>query len=200
MPDQPLHSPAAAAKLISRPPANEPVNVHTLRRWCALHAAYLSPGANPNANQSGDAPAASRWLTDRDIEVLRTVAQLRADGESTVAINDRLAGMTFAVVVHEDNGADNSSNDNVDNLVIAATLPQNAQDAPESTFLPTVALSSIQSRQDATDARIGARERRLDAQGAEARSRQQFGATMLVLGDAAASRRLCRAWWHRSGW
>jgi hypothetical protein len=158
------------------------VNVHTLRRWCALHAAYLAPDANPNANHNEDAPAASRWLTDQDIEVLRTVVQLRADGESTAAINAKLAEMTFAVVVHEDDKVDNPPNDKVDNLVIASTLPQNAQDAPESTFLPTVALlSGIQSHQDATDARIEAIERRLDAQAAESRSRQQFGITMLVL-------------------
>jgi hypothetical protein len=144
MPDQPLHSPSAAAKLISRPPHGHTVNVHTLRRWCALHAVHLSPGANPNLGKDNDAPDTARWLTDRDVEVLRMVAQLRAEGASTDAINDKLATVVFAVVTHEDDNVANPDHDRVVNVI--TTTPPSPQEAQELTQLSPVILSGINER------------------------------------------------------
>lgn len=164
MPDQPLHSPAEAAKLISRPPLDKPVNVYTLRRWCGQHAEYLSPGANPNSEKEGDAPDAARWLTDRDIEVLRTVAQLRAEGMTTPAINAKLATLSFAVAVEQDEQAGAIEVDKVvDNderpMAMVATTP-------------TTEL----------EARLVAVEKHIARNDHEAGARLQFGVNMLVLG------------------
>lgn len=67
------------------------VSIHSLRRWCEWHKAHLSPGANPPAGQA-------RRLTGVDIEVLRHVKALRSEGLQTVAINEQLAGLTFAEI------------------------------------------------------------------------------------------------------
>lgn len=63
----------------------------TLRRWCAYHAAHLSTGANPPAGTA-------RRFDGRDLEVLRTVRDLRAQGLTVASINEQLAKTTFAVV------------------------------------------------------------------------------------------------------
>jgi DNA-binding transcriptional MerR regulator len=76
--------PADAAKEIG-------VSVHTIRRWCEWHAAALSAAANPP-------PGAPRQLTWHDIEIFKTVKDLRARGLQTQAINEQLAGMTFATI------------------------------------------------------------------------------------------------------
>ncbi len=67
------------------------VTVHSLRRWCEWHAAHLSLGANPT-------PGEARRLTGVDIEVLRHVKALRDEGLQTIAINDKLSGLTFAEI------------------------------------------------------------------------------------------------------
>jgi hypothetical protein len=82
--NEPLLIPADAAKEIG-------VSVHTIRRWCEWHAAHLSPQANPP-------PGAPRQVTWRDIEVFKTVKELRARGLQTPAINEELATLTFAVI------------------------------------------------------------------------------------------------------
>lgn len=74
-------TPLAAAQVLG-------VNSHTVRRWCADHAQYLSPGASP-------AKGTARRLTPGDIEVLREVQRLRGEGLQTLAINERLAGLVF---------------------------------------------------------------------------------------------------------
>jgi len=56
----------------------------SLRRWCDYHAAHLSPGANPPAGQA-------RRFTGRDIEVLKTVKQLREQVFTVARINEQLA-------------------------------------------------------------------------------------------------------------
>lgn len=67
------------------------VGVHSIRRWCEYHSDHLSAGARPPTGQA-------RRLTGRDIEVLRTVRDLRAQGMTTQAINERLVNMAFADV------------------------------------------------------------------------------------------------------
>ena len=74
------------------------VSIHSLRRWCEWHSTHLSPGANPPAGQA-------RRLTGVDIEVLRHVKALRSEGLQTVAINEQLAGLTFAEIDTEDSNA-----------------------------------------------------------------------------------------------
>ena len=81
MNEQTTLTPAKAAELVG-------VEVYTIRRWCDWHAAHLSPGASPGAG-------ALRRLTMRDIEVLKTVRDLRAQGLTTATINEQLAGVTF---------------------------------------------------------------------------------------------------------
>lgn len=63
----------------------------TLRRWCEYHAQHLSAGANPPAGKA-------RRFTGRDLEVLKHVRSLRAQGLTVADINEHLAGLTFAVV------------------------------------------------------------------------------------------------------
>jgi DNA-binding transcriptional MerR regulator len=93
-------TPAAVASILD-------VNVQTVRRWCAAHAAHLSDGAS----------RAPRQLTGRDVEVLKHVASLRAQGLQTDAINEQLATLTFAEV---EAPADPPTQP-----------PQQAQDAPQ---------------------------------------------------------------------
>lgn len=63
----------------------------TIRRWCGWHSEHLSDGASPG-------PGGRRLITEHDMEVLRTVKALRIAGLTTPAINEQLAGRTFAVV------------------------------------------------------------------------------------------------------
>src|SRR5262245_35688689 len=88
MADSPTFAPHEAATMIG-------VTVHSIRRWCGWHSAYLSPGASPGTN-------APRRLTARDIEVLQAVRDLRAQGLATLAINERLQGMAFADIAPMD--------------------------------------------------------------------------------------------------
>lgn len=176
MPDQPLHTPAAAAKLIGTTSRGTTVNVHSLRRWCALHADYLSNGANPNIDKEDGTPDAPRWLTDRDVEVLRTIAELRAVGVSTSDINAKLATLSFAVVADEGDKVDKPADDEVVNLITAQSqavqTPQEALDAPA--MLPAV-LQGI-------DSRFQALERRIEAQAQEARAAQSERTNILLTG------------------
>lgn len=109
------HKPNEAAQLIG-------VSVHSIRRWCNEHSAALSAAASPQ-------PGAPRQLDDRDLEVLRMVRDLRAQGMTTLAINDRLAETTFATV------------DSVELAPAAQKLP----DSPETALMILDALERITS-------------------------------------------------------
>jgi len=87
-------TPAVAAQRLG-------VEVYTVRRWCDWHAAHLSPGASPG-------PGALRRLTQRDVEVLRYVRLLRAQGLTTTTINEQLHGLSFAEIDTDDHNADSS--------------------------------------------------------------------------------------------
>jgi DNA-binding transcriptional MerR regulator len=100
------------------------VSVHSIRRWCEYHAAYLSPRANP---ESG----VQRRLTPRDVEVMKHVKSLRDDGLSVNLINEQLAGLTFAEI---------DSDPSTDSRAIA--LPT-AQEAPQSTPGALVTVDTI---------------------------------------------------------
>ena len=64
---------------------------HNVRRWTEYHAAHLSPLATP-------APGQARRYTGRDVEVLKHVKALRAQGLTVPVINEQLAGLTFAEI------------------------------------------------------------------------------------------------------
>lgn len=83
-PSQQTFTPAQVAKLID-------TGAHNVRRWAEWHAEHLSQAANPGQDKP-------RRLTQRDIEVLRSVKALRDQGLQTEAINQQLAQTTFAVV------------------------------------------------------------------------------------------------------
>lgn len=129
------YKPNEAAQLIG-------VSVHSIRRWCNDHSAALSDSASPQ-------PGAPRQLDARDIEVLRTVRDLRAQGMTTPAINERLATMTFAT-------ADSTE------------LATAAHTAPGGEIMPTVVLDALASLTAPFVARLEAIERR-QAAGEEAR-------------------------------
>ena len=65
------------------------ISVHSVRRWSAEFADYLSPGANP-------AKGTSRRRSAQYVQVLQEIARLRGEGLSTGAIAERLAGVVFA--------------------------------------------------------------------------------------------------------
>lgn len=115
------------------------VNPHTVRRWCAAHAANLSPSANQSPRQ----------LTGRDLEVLRMVATLRAQGLQESAINERLAHITFVEV---DNSDDDAQQDALQRF---ATPPQTAQDG----LLLPMAMDGMDKRIDALQRQIERQER-----------------------------------------
>jgi DNA-binding transcriptional MerR regulator len=124
------HTPHATANMLGITPV-------TLRRWCAAHAAYLSPLANPPERGT------ARRFTGKDIEVLKHVQSLRAHGTTEAKINEQLRTLTFAEI-------DNSEQDT--DIVEApqdAQDAQNALDAQHSTPALTVALFDLERRIDA---------------------------------------------------
>ena len=114
------------------------VTIHSLRRWCEWHKAHLSPGANPPTGQP-------RRLTGVDIEVLRHVKALRSEGLQTVAINEQLAGLTFAEI-------DTGDHSPVDSEEIAPTAAQEKlQQTPGAIVAPEY-LMAIERRFEALEA------------------------------------------------
>jgi len=101
----------------------------TLRRWCDYHAAYLSPLANPPAGQA-------RRFTGRDLEVLKHVKSLRAQGSTVARINEQLAPLTFAEI---------DTNEQDTKVVEAPQDAQDAQDARLATPAPIVALDDLKT-------------------------------------------------------
>jgi len=114
------------------------VKAVTLRRWCDYHSAHLSPGANPPTGQA-------RRFSNRDIEVLKTVRDLRQEGFSVARINEKLAGITFAVIDTEERAPDSIE-------LAPPAVPDGLQQAPA----PIVAHDYIIT----VERRLGALERR----------------------------------------
>jgi len=121
-----LHTmtPSEAAALVG-------VGPHSIRRWCEWHAAHLSPGANPGIG-------GQRRLTMLDVEVLKEVSNLRLQGLQTLAINEQLAGLTFAEI-------DTDSNNTIDTAIAPQSAPDGLQQAPGV----LVALEAMRSEIDA---------------------------------------------------
>lgn len=157
MSDKDRLTPAAAAQIIG-------VNSHTIRRWCADHAAYLSLSANPEKGLS-------RTLSGRDIEVLRTIAQLRTSGMLTPAINVRLDGLTFAEIDTEVS---------TDEHTLAPPAPQEAQGhAP--------ALIVVVDDHETRLARLEASSKATEQARSEDKRLLRDGLTMFALGFIAAA-------------
>ena len=119
---------------------------HNVRRWTEYHAAHLSPLATP-------APGQARRYTGRDVEVLKHVKALRAQGLTVPVINEQLAGLTFAEI-------DTEVHDSVDSGEIA---PATAQDGPQSTQAFIMVVQDLQRRFEAIEqARHDERHNRID--------------------------------------
>jgi len=114
------------------------VSIHSLRRWCEWHKAHLSPGANPD-------PGHARRLTGVDIEVLRHVKALRSEGLQTVAINEQLAGLTFAEI-------DTSAHGAGDREEIAPTAAQEKLQQTPGPIMAPEYFMSIERRFEALEA------------------------------------------------
>ena len=76
MPANETYSPARAAKQVGIPGS-------TLRHWAKGYAEFLSPESNPE-------PGSERRFTDADVEVLKAIAQLRANDLQPDEIKARL--------------------------------------------------------------------------------------------------------------
>jgi DNA-binding transcriptional MerR regulator len=119
------------------------VSASTIRNWCKVYDVVLSPGANPPLGTE-------RRLTQQDVTRLQQIKVMR-DNRRTV--DEIVAALQRA-----------ATNEAVHITIDAPrTLPQNAQEAPESTLLLPAALSSMNER-------FAAIERRLDASAAEQRA------------------------------
>lgn len=116
------HTPHSTANMLEITPV-------TLRRWCAAHAEFLSPGANPP--ERGEA----RRFTGKDIEVLKHIKSLRAQGKTEAKINEQLRTLTFAEIETEANSE-----------AITLEASQNAPEAPGRDLAPIVALDDLQTR------------------------------------------------------
>jgi len=104
----------------------------TLRRRCEYHAAHLSAGANPPAGKA-------RRFTGRDLEVLKHVRSLRAQGLTVADINEQLAGLTFAVVETDEQTVTNSEE----------LAPHASQEGLQSTQALIMVVESLQSEVNA---------------------------------------------------
>jgi DNA-binding transcriptional MerR regulator len=118
----------------------------TLRRWCEYHAKNLSTSANPRAGKA-------RRLTGRDLEGLKHVRALPAQGLTVAAINEQLQALTFAVVDTDEPSAGDSKE-------IASTA---AQEESPSTQMFVMVVLDLQRRFDAMEqARQEDRRKRID--------------------------------------
>lgn len=105
----------------------------TLRRWCAAHASYLSPLANPPERGT------ARRFTGKDIEVLKHVQSLRAHGLTEAKINEQLRTLTFAEI---DNSEQNVDTEPTTDLPVQQETSHNA-------LALRVALDDLEKRFDA---------------------------------------------------
>lgn len=137
VPTNKTYSIGQTANLVAGPTNTLPVT--TIRNWAKAFASHLSPGANPDRG-------VERRFDDRDIAVLRLVAQLRSDRILWADIEQRLSETT--ITAHE---------------VIADSAPVPTEPVPTPTEPPTTALATISVVND-LDVRLRAVESRQAAQ------------------------------------
>jgi len=108
------------------------IKAATLRRWADYHSEYLSTTANPLAGQP-------RRFTNRDIEILKYVVDLRSQGLTVGDINSQLSTLTFPDVDTTEEpagpGADNAELATVD-----------AQETPGQTQALIMVVQGVESR------------------------------------------------------
>lgn len=122
-------TPAEAAEAVA-------VGVQSIRRWCEWHAGHLSVGASPG-------PGIPRRLTQRDVEVLKVVKELRYQGLQTDAINDRLKSMAFPEI------ADSADSDSAVTVADSVEATPGAQARQGGAIVPKVEpefITSIERR------------------------------------------------------
>lgn len=102
---------------------------HNVRRWTEYHAAHLSPLATP-------APGQARRYNGRDVEVLKHVKALRAQGLTVPVINEQLAGLTFAEI-------DTSAGDSEELPPVAS---QGGLQSTSSAIMVVEAINALESR------------------------------------------------------
>lgn len=78
-----IYKPSEAAKACN-------TSVNTIRNWCRDFASFLSPGA------SGE--GGNRRLTDRDLNTLKYIAQLRSENMQQAAIVQKLQSVSIGDV------------------------------------------------------------------------------------------------------
>lgn len=123
----------------------------TIRNWCKTYADHLSAGANPP-------PGNERRLTQQDVAKLQQVKVWR---------DERRSAQEIATLLQAAATANEPTHLTID---VAPTPPPNAQEGRGDDLLLPVALSSIQSRQDATDDRVAAMQRQLETLAEEQRA------------------------------
>lgn len=133
MPDD-TYNPEQAAAAIGN------VSASTIRNWCKVYATLLSAGANPPTGTE-------RRLTQQDVAILQQVKVLRDNRRSVEEIIATLQQTATPPPL------------TVETSLAPSTT---AQEAPEVPALLTVAIHSMEKRQDATDARIEATDKRID--------------------------------------
>ena len=122
------HTPHSTANMLEITPV-------TLRRWCAAHAEFLSSGANPP--ERGEA----RRFTGRDIEVLKHIKSLRAQGKTEAKINEQLRTLTFPEIEIIDTPGLNENN--------VLDAPSSLQDAQQAFLTPVRLLEDLEKRIEA---------------------------------------------------
>jgi hypothetical protein len=115
---------------------------HNVRRWCEWHADHLSEGANPGQDKP-------RRLTARDVEVLKTVNDLRKQGLQTLTINEQLSTMTFAIVDTE----------SLQHPIMPSQAAQEGQGGPPTALQVVEAINAIESRVEARVKALEGRQR-----------------------------------------
>jgi DNA-binding transcriptional MerR regulator len=93
------------------------VTPNTIRNWSKLYAAWLSPEAAQTDAQT------ARKYNLRDLEVLRAVAAMRAEGKIHTEIVEALNGMAFPDIVDDQPQPEAAQ--------LPPQAPQQAQDAPQ---------------------------------------------------------------------
>jgi DNA-binding transcriptional MerR regulator len=135
-------------------------SVNTIRNWCRDYAVFLSPGARGNG--------ANRILTDKDLNTLKYIAQLRAENLQQAAIAQRLQETSIGEV----------------ETLVALQGPSIGPPPPEEMkeLAPVAAQEGLQQAQGLVVA-LEAMQRQIDAiqQAAQHADRRRFD-TVTVLG------------------
>jgi DNA-binding transcriptional MerR regulator len=138
------------------------VSASTIRNWCKLYSPLLSKSSNPD-------PKVERRLTQTDVATLQQVKVMRDNRRTVEEIIAALQQSAIARAL------------TIDTPVTSAPSPQ---DASESTSLVTIALSSMERRQDATDKRIDVLQQALATMGQHQGERRDALMTGIVIGGA----------------